>query len=388
MEIVIGVILVVLAGLAMGSSAWPLKILEAKYPEYKWEQLWFVSIFFGNLVFTWIVILIGLGIGNVGKVCSYVGWGPILMGNLFSFAWGIANVLCGLCMIRIGVCLTQALITGLGSSIAVLLPMCLKASGQFADSPGLNSPAGVVILCGVFGMICGVLFSSYAGLGRSKDLGAEEEERKGSFVGGLIMVIIAGILSAGLALCFVYSNGPIVDAVYAIKGGVGTLTKESVAAFKASPGYEAVAGQFWSPIIATYTTQGLAVIAGMLVNLVVPAYHMTKKKSWNVMFSGAPQVILSLIMGIQGSLAAFLCSFGMLKLGAIGASVGAGIQQAMQMIGGQMVGFIGGEWKGVGSLSKALMYTAVAALLIASIIMIVAKAMPYQTVAEIKAMFP
>jgi len=38
---------------------------------------------------------------------------------------------------------------------------------------------------------------------------------------------------------------------------------------------------------------------------------------------------------------------GMLLLGTLGASVGFGIQQATQIIGGQGVGFISGEWRGV-----------------------------------------
>ncbi len=39
---------------------------------------------------------------------------------------------------------------------------------------------------------------------------------------------------------------------------------------------------------------------------------------------------------------------GMLLLGAApGASVGWGIQQAMQMAGTQMLGFASGEWRGV-----------------------------------------
>jgi hypothetical protein len=38
---------------------------------------------------------------------------------------------------------------------------------------------------------------------------------------------------------------------------------------------------------------------------------------------------------------------GMLCLGVLGASVGFGVSQAMQMIGGQIVGFAWGEWRGV-----------------------------------------
>ena len=56
-------------------------------------------------------------------------------------------------------------------------------------------------------------------------------------------------------------------------------------------------------------------------------------------------------------------------LGALGASVGFGIQQAMQMMGGQAVGFIAGEWKGVHGKSRNQMYAAIVILIVAAIIM-------------------
>jgi hypothetical protein len=60
---------------------------------------------------------------------------------------------------------------------------------------------------------------------------------------------------------------------------------------------------------------------------------------------------------------------GMLLLGALGASVGWGIQQAMQMTGGQAVGFISGEWRGVTGKPRRQMYAAIAVLIVAAMIM-------------------
>ena len=49
-------------------------------------------------------------------------------------SWGIANVLCGLCFVRIGVALTGAILTGLGASVAVAVPLVFKGSGLFKDA--------------------------------------------------------------------------------------------------------------------------------------------------------------------------------------------------------------------------------------------------------------
>jgi hypothetical protein len=59
----------------------------------------------------------------------------------------------------------------------------------------------------------------------------------------------------------------------------------------------------------------------------------------------------------------------MILLGALGASVGAGIQQASQMLGGQGVGFLSGEWRGVHGAPRRLMLASIAALIVAGAIM-------------------
>ena len=56
-------------------------------------------------------------------------------------------------------------------------------------------------------------------------------------------------------------------------------------------------------------------------------------------------------------------------LGALGASIGWGIQQAMQMTGGQLLGFVSGEWRGVQGRPRLLMYLAIALLIAASVIL-------------------
>ena len=55
----------------------------------------------------------------------------------------------------------------------------------------------------------------------------------------------------------------------------------------------------------------------------------------------------------------------MVLLGALGASIGFGIQQSLQVIGNQLVGFLGGEWKGVGGRPRRVMYLGLAVILIA-----------------------
>ena len=122
-------------------------------------------------------------------------------------------------------------------------------------------------------------------------------------------------------------------------------------------------------ILAVFPVWAVALFGGALVNLAYPAYLMTKNKSWGVLATNWPEVGLSIIMGVQFCVAVVLAGKGMLLLGVLGASVGAGIQQAMQMVGGQGLGFISGEWRGVHGKPRRQMYFAIALLIVATIIM-------------------
>jgi hypothetical protein len=58
----------------------------------------------------------------------------------------------------------------------------------------------------------------------------------------------------------------------------------------------------------------------------------------------------------------------MLLLGVFGASVGFAIQQILQIMGNQAVGFLSGEWKNVYGKPRRLMYTALVVLAVAVLI--------------------
>ena len=83
----------------------------------------------------------------------------------------------------------------------------------------------------------------------------------------------------------------------------------------------------------------------------------------------AGKLAFAVLGGVQFCLAVVLAGKGMVLLGALGASVGAGIQQAMQMVGGQGLGFLSGEWRGVFGRPRWQMYVAIVLLLVAMIVM-------------------
>jgi hypothetical protein len=403
MGAVLGVFVVAVAGLTMGSGVWPMKLMR----KFQFEQWWFIGMLLGLIILPWTITLVAFP--NAIQAYRDVPVSVLITSNLFSISWGIANVLCALCFVRIGVALTMAILTGLGVSVASILPMIFKGSGLFKDAPGVTSQAGLVVVCGVGVMLIGVVLASVAGFGRDREL-KKLQQTSGSFLGGLIMTIIAGVTSAGIMLAFVYSQGPIVARVSMVEVGQtiglkvadhkaldgeypvaqdGTISVDAeikpihVAGLSAKAAGDKIAENLKIPqseaesqvsvsapnILAILPVQAIGLLGGALINVLYPAYLMTRRKSWGVLAESWKECGLAAIIGIQMCIAVALANKGMLLLGILGASVGAGIQQAMQMVGGQGLGFISGEWKGVHGRPRQQMYAAIVLLIIAAIIM-------------------
>jgi hypothetical protein len=331
----LGVLLVAFAGIFVGSGAWPMKLMK----KFQFEHWWFIGMLAGLVILPWSVTL--LTCPDALAAYATVPLKTIITANLWAAGWGIANVLCGLCFVRIGVALTGAILTGLGVSLGVTLPMIVKGSGLFSDAPDAGSPAGLGVLAGVGLMLVGVVFASLAGFGRDQVL-KKDQSTSGSFAGGLVMVVVAGVLSCGMSLAFVYGQGPIVEAMKARGAG---------------------------EIPSTFAVWAVGLMSGALINLVYPLYLMAKNKSFGVLFQSVPELLLASVIGLNTGVGIVLMGTGMLWLGALGASVGFGIQQASQMIGGQGLGFLSGEWKGVNGTPRNQMYLAIAILIVAAIVM-------------------
>jgi L-rhamnose-H+ transport protein len=318
-----GLAVVALSGFIMGTSAWPLKLLR----QFRYEHFAFVSMLFALVVLPWTVTLwcCPHALAAYGSVAP----GLLLRSNLFSLAWGIAQVLALLCFVRIGVSLTYGILCAIGACVGVVTPMVFKASGVFAAAPGLNSRVGLVVLAGVGLMVVGVYLASLAGFGREEmrraaaapaEGVAGNQGSPGGFGLGLLMVVVAGVLSAGWGFAFAYSQGPIIEAMKA----------QGAADFPAGVAVWAV-----------------ALGGAALVNTLYPAWLLTRNRSWPVLTAHPKEMLLALVYGVLFFIPSVLLGKGMLLLGALGASVGFGVVQGTLILGGQALGFISGEWRGV-----------------------------------------
>lgn len=344
-ELWIGIVVTVLAGLIMGTSPWPLKLMR----HFQYEHFAFISMLVALVILPWTITLAFCP--HPFAALSEVDGGVLLKANLFEFAWGIAQVLAMLCFVRIGVSLTYGILCSIGAAVGVVVPMTIKASGVFQDAPDLLSTPGAIILIGMLVMLFGVVFASLAGAGREKMRNASAEkpsqDRTNRFAVGLVMVVAAGVLSVGWGFAFTYCQDPIVRA----------MKSHGAANFPAG--------------IAVWA---VALLGAALPNVLYPAVLMTRNKSWSMLAAHPGEIALSIVYGVLFFAPSALLGEGMLLLGPLGASVGWGLVQGSVILGGQILGFASGEWRGVGGVPRQRMYTAVVLLIVAMAIMACAKA--------------
>lgn len=327
----IGLLLVSVAGMLVGAIAWPIKFMR----RFRYEHWAFISNTVSLVLLPWIFILTLCP--RALTAYAHLPWTLLLEANLFSLAWGIANVLVGLCLVRIGISLTMGLMTSIGLPIGILLPMILRGSGAFAKAPSLYSHTGAVILVGVAALLAATYLTSLAGFGRERALQQQTRAAVG-FTGGLIMTVLAGFLQVGLSFAFVYTQADIVRALQ----GAGTHSALTIIGV-------------WAIVLP----------GGALVNVLYPAWLLTRRHGWGDFAGNLPEIGLSLLMALAFFTFVISNGLGMRTLGPLGASVGFGVYQGLTMMTSQGIAFGHGEWRGIYGLPRRQIYLALAIFLLA-----------------------
>lgn len=331
-----GFLLVFLAGLIGGFAPTPLKFMR----RFAYEHWGLIASFVGYLLIPWTLLFFICP--DVPGALRDIPLRAFLVGNAYSMAWGIANILYWICLVRIGFCLAQGILTGIAIPAGVVTPMILKGSGAFANSPGPFSRSGLVIILGVVMMLIAVGMISKAGFGREAAANGEARNvrKGGGFLAGLVMSVIAGLISVGISFSFVYTQ----EAIGAAFVAHGTTEGNASAAVRV-----------------------VTLLGGALVNLIYPLFLLFKHRSWGVFMcrGNTREILLSIPLGGIIIVSMVMTSMGMALIGALGPSIGFGVNQAMQIVGSQSIGFLFGEWRGVPQRHIRTMVAAIVLLLAA-----------------------
>lgn len=321
----IGLLFTLLAGILSGNCMLPMKF-ATRWP---WEAVWLVFSVVSLLLLPWALALIEVR----ELIAVYASLRPtaFLAPVLFGAGWGVAQILFGLSITRLGLALGYAVIIGLGALLGTLVPLFIKSPNVVATSHGM------LILAGVGVMMMGIFVSSQAGLLRERHSSAMKKTR--SYGLALLLAVICGLMAPMVNYAFAFGQSIADQAVR-----LGTSRQS-----------------------AGYAVWPVALLGGLTPNLAYSLWLLWKNKSARCFWeSWNPDVWLGCLMGVLWMSAFAMYGVGSVYLGILGTSVGWALFQIFMIMTANLSGVLTGEWSEAPLAARRRSWTGIALLSLAT----------------------
>ncbi len=324
-----GFLLVLLAGVAAGNCMTPLK----RTRHWGWENTWLVFSLVSLVLIPW---ALALGtIPDVWGVYSGALRSDLLLPLSLGFGWGIAQVLFGISVVRLGLALGFAIILGLGGMLGTLVPVMVQRPEV------LTTSRGGLLLAGTAVMLLGVAVCGYAGRQREMAETAGAHRPKSVYTGALVLAIVCGVMA------------PMLNFGLAFGGG---LERQAVR-------YGA------APANAPFAVWPIVLAGGLIPNAAYAVYLLNRNRTWSRFGRVWPDVGLSALMGLLWMGAVATYGLATRYLGALGTSAGWGLFQILMIVAANVSGLVTGEWAKAGSRALRILLSGLALLAIATALM-------------------
>lgn len=322
-----GIAMILVAGVLAGNCMTPMKFSR----RWKWENTWLVFSVVSLIVLPW-ALAFGLA-GDVFAVYRSLTFSQLLLPAALGAGWGIAQVLFGLSIARLGLALGCAVIIGLGSLFGTLVPLFFK------NREVLGTSKGALILFGLAVMVAGIVVSAKAG--RERESGGARTAGSG-YAGALIMAVVCGLMAPMVNYSFAFGQD-IADRAIAL--GV-------------------------APTRAGYAIWPVGLFGGLIPNILYSVYLLWKNRTWSA-FRGpwAAEAGLASLMGIFWMGAMSIYGVASVYMGALGTSVGWGLFQIFNIMSANLSGILTGEWKTASKTAVRTLYAGLALLAVATVIL-------------------
>lgn len=328
MNLAIGILLTLAGGALAGASMLPLKFLR----RWEWENAWLVFTLVSLLILPW---ALAAQVSHLGAVYQSLSPGQFLVPGAFGFGWGIAQVLFGLSVARLGMALGYAVIIGLGAALGTLVPL-------FVQSRDTVSPAHLaLVLIGLAVMLSGIAVAGRAGkLRESAQLASSASSAtSGNYAAALGLAILCGVMAPMLNYSFAFGQD---IAQAAVRLGN-------------------------SSAIAAYAVWPVGLFGGLIPNLAYSLYLLSTRRTWNRFRSAPAEFRFPCLMGLLWMGAISVYGIAAIYLGALGTSVGWGLFQIFMIITANVSGLVTGEWSGAPPRARSLLLAGLALLAAATV---------------------
>jgi L-rhamnose-H+ transport protein len=319
-----GIALTLLAGLMSGNCMLPLKFNRS----WKWEHTWLVFSVTSLVLIPW-SLAFGL-VGHLVDTYSALSLYQLAVPFLFGAGWGIAQVLFGISVQRLGLGLAYAIIVGLGALLGTLVPLFVQHRAQ------VGWPALLEILLGVGVMILGIILSTWGGHLRERE--DQHNAQSGSASGyatAVLLAVLCGLMAPMLNYSFAFGQD---------------IARAAV-----------VLGN--PPLRAAYAVWPIGLAGGFLPNIGYSLYLLRRNHTWPVFKVVSPDILLAILMGALWMGAFALYGMSAVYLGALGTSIGWGLFQIFMIMTATLSGVGTGEWNNAPRASRLLLASGLACLI-------------------------
>ena len=311
-----GLIAVLLSGISGGAFPLPGK----KIPEWKWEHVWAVYSLVAMCLLPFFLTF-ALAPGTVSRLATEDRTLSLRVAA-FGMLFGVGSVLFGISLARLGMAITNALVSGIIVFLGSLAPLLV-------GSVRLDSKHLAILIIGLLMLVASLVLCAGAAISRDRVRRLAASELGSRSVVAVSLAVLAGCFSAMLNVGFALGAPLATNAMAA-----GCL-----------------------PIMATLAIWVPALFGGAILNVGYPLYLIGKQSTWLLFISG-PHAARSWLMA---SLMALLW-FGNILLYGYGASImtagavyGWALSSAASILTSNALGAFSGEWQGAGPKAKRMM---------------------------------
>lgn len=324
----VGIALILVAGLMAGDCMLPLKFNRV----WRWENTWLIFSLISLVVLPWMLAL--CLVDHLFQTYTALTASQFAIPILFGVGWGIAQVLFGLSIQRLGLALSYAIVVGLGTLLGTLVPLFVQHRAQ------VSKEILILVLAGIVVMLIGIGLSTWAGqirerkITRSIDPANARSSLTGGYLTAVLLAILCGIMAPMLNFSFAFGQD---------------IARQAV--LLGNPEMRAV-----------YAVWPIGLAGGFLPNVAYSLYLLRRNRSWKMFRLAWPDTVSPILMGTLWMGAFALYGMSSTYLGSLGTSIGWGLFQIFMIMTAILSGVWAGEWKSAPRTSIVLLVSGLACL--------------------------
>ena len=332
-ELFYGIALTMIAGLMAGNCMLPMKFTRS----WKWENIWLVFSVVSLVILPWALGF--LLVDHLLEIYRGLRIEKLVFPLLLGAGWGVAQILFGILVNRLGLGVAYAIIVGLGAVFGTLVPLLMQQSAVTIGHAAYFIFSGVVI------MLAGVFFTGWGGQVRERAskmaAAVNSSPSKEGYAAAVLLAVVCGIMAPMLNYSFAFGQD---------------IAKEAVRLGS-------------SPLYAGYAVWPVGLAGGSVPNIAYCLHLLQKNGTWKEFQLAKGDFVWAFLMAVlwMGSMALYGMSAS--YLGAFGTSIGWGLFQIFMIMTATVSGVLTGEWKRAPLRATVLMGVGLVSLTCATVLL-------------------